>query len=145
VDVIRDHKVFGLVEPPVVENHDVIAPGKRLREPIEVLLKAVAVETLMLGEKPLAGLRLDGSVQVEVLVSGLGLLDRLHAGEGNSMPRDWHPPDSAFVLAKQTHWPVGLFLQVREIIGEMLLKSYVVVLVFLGWRGRGDFGFAPIW
>ena len=84
----------------------------------------------MFGKKPLACFRLNGSVEIEVLVAGFCLLNRLHAGEGDSTPFDRHQSNSTLILAKQPNRP--FWLQVRKKAGEALLKFYLLLLVFFG-------------
>ena len=107
-DVARNREFIGLMELAVIQNHDVLALGKRLRKPIQEVLEADAVQTLVFGEKPLAGFWLNGSVEIKVVVGRLRGLDRLYTRQGNSMPNRGHQSNPALILAEQAHGPAGI-------------------------------------
>jgi hypothetical protein len=57
-----------------------------------------------------------------------------------------HQSDSAFVLAKQAYRTADLRSDACKPDRKSFSKSYLAgLLFFLGWLGRGAFGFAPIW
>ena len=109
-----------------------MAPRKRLRKPVEEALKAVAVEALAFGEKPLACFRLNGSVEIEVLVARLCGLNRFHAGKGDPASFDGHQSNPAFILTEQAHRPTCPCQNARKQVGKLLLKVYLLLLVFFG-------------
>lgn len=94
-------------------------------------------------KKLLSRLRLYCSVEVEVLVAGPCLLNRLHAREGYPVPFYRHQSKPTLVLAEQTNGPTRLRLDAVKAAGKVLMKIYLLLLVLLGWLGWGDFGLAP--
>ena len=122
---------------------------KRTRKLVQEKLVAVGVEALLLEKEALPCLRFDGSVEVERIVRGLLPTDRLCAWGGDAPPFDRHQPDAALILAKQANRAgspaAGLLAgsYTRKTSRKPASESYLVLLFFLGWLGRGAFGFAP--
>jgi hypothetical protein len=60
----------------------------------------------MLREKSLARFWFNCSVEIEVLVAGLRLLNRFHAGKGDPVSCNGHQPNPAFILTEQAQGPI---------------------------------------
>ena len=135
------------MELPVVQDQNVQALGKTIREAVEEVLESVTVQRLTFEKKPLSGLRLDSTVETVAPVGRPLLLDGFYAGgfyagKCDPAPCDRHESKPALVLAEQANGPLGLGLNRLDPGWKLFLERYLLSLAFFGWLGRGAFGLA---